>query len=448
MEVDMTDESPRPDRSRREFLRTTGTITLTAMAASLLPRGAAAALGHGPAVGKGVIGANDRIRVALVGVKGMGAGHIKHILEGMPDANVEIAAVCDVWEKARLTAREAAHLQAEQVYSDYRRMLDAKDLDAVLVATPDHTHAAISIDVMESGRDLYVQKPMTRRLDDAFRMLDTAKRTGRKVQVGTQGCTDPRFHRAREIVRSGALGRVLWAQTSYCRQNPKGEWNYEIDPAATADTVDWKAWLGSAPKRPFSPERYFRWRKYWDYGNGVIGDLLPHRLAPTLMAMGVEEYPATVSCMGGNLADTDQGPGPDGKPYGEKRDVGDTHLVTVQFPSGVMLLVASGTANERGVEDLIRGQKANLLMGGGKLVLEPERPFSDEVERKEEEFPESKEVHAQHVLNFFQALRGTAPLHCPIEDGVRIQAIVSMAEKSYRENRMVRFDAAARKMVV
>jgi len=444
----MTDERPRPDTSRRDFLKTTGTVTLATMAGALLPRGAAAALGHGPAVGKGVLGANDRIRVALVGVKGMGAGHIKHILEAMPEANVEIAAVCDVWEKARLTAREAAHLQPEQVYSDYRRMLDAKDLDAVIVATPDHTHAPISIDVMESGRDLYVQKPMTRRLDEAFRMLDTAKRTGRKVQVGTQGCTDPRFHRAREIVRSGALGRVLWAQTSYCRQNPKGEWNYEIDPAATADTVDWKAWLGSAPRRPFSPERYFRWRKYWDYGNGVIGDLLPHRLAPTLMAMGIEEYPATVSCMGGNLAETDRGPGPDGQPYGERRDVGDTHLVTVQFPSGVMLLVASGTANERGVEDLIRGQKANLLMGGGKLVLEPERPFSDEVERKEEEFPESKEVHAQHVLNFFQGLRGTAPLHCPIEDGVRIQAIVSMAEKSYRERRMVRFDAEARKMIV
>ena len=444
----MTAERPRPDTSRRDFLKTTGTVTLATMAGALLPRGAAAALGHGPAVGKGVLGANDRIRVALVGVKGMGAGHIKHILEAMPEANVEIAAVCDVWEKARLTAREAAHLQPEQVYSDYRRMLDAKDLDAVIVATPDHTHAPISIDVMESGRDLYVQKPMTRRLDEAFRMLDTAKRTGRKVQVGTQGCTDPRFHRAREIVRSGALGRVLWAQTSYCRQNPKGEWNYEIDPAATADTVDWKAWLGSAPKRPFSPERYFRWRKYWDYGNGVIGDLLPHRLAPTLMAMGIEEYPATVSCMGGNLAETDRGPGPDGQPYGERRDVGDTHLVTVQFPSGVMLLVASGTANERGVEDLIRGQKANLLMGGGKLVLEPERPFSDEVERKEEEFPESKEVHAQHVLNFFQGLRGTAPLHCPIEDGVRIQAIVSMAEKSYRERRMVRFDAEARKMIV
>jgi len=360
---------------------------------------------------------------------------------------VEIAAVCDVWEKARLVARESARLQPDQVFSDYRRLLDQKDIDAVVVATPDHTHFAIASDVLESGRDLYLQKPMTRRLDEAFRLLDTAKRTGRKVQVGTQGCTDPKFHRAREIVRSGALGRVLWAQTSYCRQNPKGEWNYEIDPAATEASIDWKAWLGPAPKRPFSAERYFRWRKYWDYGNGVIGDLLPHRLAPTLMAMGIDEYPQSVSCMGGNLADTDRGPGPDGKPYGDRRDVADTQLVTVQFPSGVMLFVASGTANERGVEDVIRGQKANLLMGGGKLVLEPERPFSDEVERIEENFPESKEVHALHVKNFFDALRGQAPLHCPIEDGVRIQAIVSMAEKSYREQRLVRFEPASRKML-
>jgi predicted dehydrogenase len=442
----MTDERPRSEASRREFLKTTSTLTLSAVAASLLPR-SAGAFGFAPAVSKRVIGANDRIRVGMVGVKGMGAGHIKHILEGMPDANVEIAAVCDVWEKARLTAKESARLQPDQVFSDYRRLLDQKGLDAVIVATPDHTHAVISTDVMESGRDLYVQKPMTRRLDEAFRLLDTAQRTGRKVQVGTQGCTDPKFHRAREIVKSGALGRVLWAQASYCRQNPKGEWNYEIDPAATVDSIDWKAWLGPAPKRSFSAERYFRWRKYWDYGTGVIGDLLPHRLAPTLMAMGIDEYPQSVSCMGGNLAETDRGPAPDGKPYGERRDVADTQLVTVQFPSGVMLFVASGTANERGVEDVIRGQKANLLMGGGKLVLEPERPFSDEVERLEENFPESKEVHALHVKNFFDALRGNAPLHCPIEDGVRIQAIVSMAEKSYRERTMVRFEPASRKMI-
>ena len=213
-------------------------------------------------------------------------------------------------------------------------MLDAKDLDAVIVATPDHTHAPIAIDVMESGRDLYVQKPMTRRLDDAFRMLDTAKRTGRSVQVGTQGCTRPQVQqRARGDRASGALGRVLWAQASYCRQNPKGEWNYEIDPEPRPQTPS-TGRPGSArpPSAPFSPERYFRWRKYWDYGTGVIGDLLPHRLGPALMAMGVEEYPRERLLHGRQPGRNRPRPGPDGKPYGERRDVGDTHLVTVAVP--------------------------------------------------------------------------------------------------------------------
>jgi predicted dehydrogenase len=439
--------SDRSELTRRDFLKTTGTTTFTAAAVSLLAGKASADLpARAPAVSSRVLGANDRIRVAVVGVKGMGGGHLKHILEEMPGANVEIASICDVWETARLRAKDQAHLPPEQVYSDYRRLLDRNDLDAVMVATPDHTHALIGIDVLESGRHLYIQKPMTRKLDDAFRLLDVAKRSGRMVQVGTQGCGDPRFHRAREIVKSGALGRLLWAQASYCRQNPTGEWNYKLEPEATAETVDWKAWLGPAPKRPFSAERFFRWRKYWDYGTGVIGDLLPHRLSPTMMAMGIEEFPQTVTCIGGNLVDSDRGPAPDGKPYGERREVGDTHLVTVQFPSGVMLFLASGTANERGVEDVIRGQKGNLLLGGGKLLLEPERPYSDELERKEETVEEPKDVHPLHVRNFFESLRGEAKLNCPIEDGIRVQAVISMAEKSYREGRSVRFDPTSRRM--
>jgi len=441
----MSDDKGRPDMTRRQFLEASGTTALTAAAGALVAGRAAAAPARGSAVAR-VIGANDRIQLGVVGVKGMGAGHIKHVLEGMPGENVAITAVCDVWEQARRSAQASTHLSDDRVFSDYRRMLDAKDIDAVIVATPDHTHAPISIDVMESGRNLYVQKPMVRKLDDAFRMLDVADRTGRLVQVGTQACTDPKFQRAREIVKSGALGRLLWAQASYCRQNPTGEWNYPIDPEATGSTVDWNAWLGSAPKRPFSPERFFRWRKYWDYGTGVIGDLLPHRLSPTLMAMGIDEYPSSVTCLGGNLADTDRGPGPDGQPYGERREVADTHLVTVQFPSGVMMFLASGTANERGVEDVIRGQKANLLLGGGKLVLEPERPYSEEIERQEETFPESDEVHARHVRNFVRAQRGAESLNCPIGMGIRIQVVVSMAEKSYRERRMVHFDPVARKM--
>ncbi len=436
-----------PDRSditRRDFLKRAGVVTVTAAGASLI--GATRARAATDAAASRVLGANDRIQVGIVGVKGMGGGHIKHILEQMPDENVAITAICDVWEQARLKANEATKLPEDRVFKDYRRLLDAKDVDVVLVATPDHWHSRIAVDALESGRHVYCEKPMTRHLDEAFKVLDTSNKTGRLVQLGTQGCTEPKYLAAREMVQSGALGRLLWAQASYCRNNPQGEWNYDIDPAANETTVDWRQWLGPAPKRSWSPERYFRWRKYWDYGTGVIGDLLPHRLAPLMMAMNIEEYPQTVSCIGGNLCDTDKGPDKDGKPYGERREVADTQLLLVQFPSGISFFLVSDTVNERGVEDVIRGQKANITMGGGKVVLEPERPYSDDVERKDVTATEPEHSHANHVKNFLEALRGNEKQHAPVELGARVQAIVSMAEKAYREQKLVRFDAASRKM--
>jgi predicted dehydrogenase len=431
--------------TRRDFLKTTGVAAATAAAgASLL--GATRARAATAASSARVLGANDRIQVGIVGVKGMGGGHIKHILEQMPEENVAISAICDVWEQARLKANEATKLAENRVFTDYRRLLDAKDVDVVLVATPDHWHSRIAVDAMESGHHVYCEKPMTRYLDEAFEILDTSKKTGRLVQLGTQGCTEAKYLKARELVKSGVLGRLLWAQASYCRNNPLGEWNYEIDPAANETTVDWRQWLGPARKRSWSPERYFRWRKYWDYGTGVIGDLLPHRLAPLMMAMNIEEYPEAVSCVGGNLCDTDKGPGKDGKPYGERREVADTQLVLVQFPSGISFFLVSDTVNERGVEDVIRGHKANITMGGGKVVLEPERPYSDDIERKDETATDPENSHANHVRNFFQALRGNETQHAPVDLGARVQTVVSMAEKAYREQKLVRFDARRRKM--
>ncbi|HVQ29600.1 MAG TPA: Gfo/Idh/MocA family oxidoreductase, partial [Vicinamibacteria bacterium] len=209
--------------TRRDFLRTTGASTAAVAAVSLAaPR----AVSAGGTVSPRILGANDRIRVGVVGVKGMGGGHIKHVLEQMPGENATIVAVCDVWEKARLKAKEAAKLEDAQVHSDYRRLLDQKDVDAVIVATPDHWHEEIAIAAMESGRHVYVEKPMTRHLEEAFAIQDAAKRTRCLVQLGTQGCSEPKWQQAREVVRSGRLGRLLWAQGSYCRNNPKGEWNY------------------------------------------------------------------------------------------------------------------------------------------------------------------------------------------------------------------------------
>ena len=429
--------------SRREFIRATAGTATTAIVAHATLQGAVQ--DRAPVVNPRVIGANDRIRIGIIGVKGMGGGHLRNLVgDEMRGDNAVVTAVCDVWENARLKALQTAGCGGDHAFADYRRLLDSRDVDAVVVATPDHWHGRMGVDALVAGKHLYIEKPMTRHLDEAFKLYDTAKRTKGIVQVGSHGCSDPKYHRARAIVKAGTAGRLLWAQGSYCRNNPKGEWNYVIDPEANERTIDWPAWLGPAGKRPFSAERYFRWRKYWDYGNGIIGDLWPHRLHPLVLAMNLEEFPKSVSCMGGDLCHTDAGLDAARKPFGEPREVADTTLMMVEFPSGVMLFLAGSTTNERGVEDIIRGQKANLTLGGGRLQIAPERPFVEELDARDETPPDAGESHVKHMRNCLDSIRATVPANCNEDLGLRVQTIVSMAELAYRKQKLVRFDERAR----
>ena len=431
--------------SRRDFMKTAVGTTTVAVAGSLVtPRVVRAA----PAVNPRIIGANDRIHLGFIGVNTMGGRHLRNVVgDDMSGDNVAAIAVCDVWETARNKARAAAGCPERQTYADYRRLLELKDVDAVVIATPDHWHGAMGVDALHAGKHLYIEKPMTRRLEEAFEIQDAAKRARRLVQVGSHGCSDPKWLHAREIVKSGVLGRLLWAQGSYCRNNPKGEWNYALAPEANEQTVDWKAWLGATPKYPWNAERFFRWRKYWDYGTGIIGDLWPHRLYPLMLAMNLDEFPRSVSCLGGDLCNTDAGPGADGKPYGERRQVADTTMMMVEFASGVMIFLAGATTNERGVEDVIRGQRANLTMGGNRLEITPERFYVDELEAGDRTPPDAGETHVKHMRNFLQSIRSNTPPNCNEDLGVRVQAVVSMAEIAYRRKTLVRFDEKTRKLV-
>jgi predicted dehydrogenase len=436
----MKNKENKLDLSRREFVKAAGISAAGLAAASPLlnemPSTRAATLVTPP--GK-IIGANDRIQFGFIGVGGMGSTHAS-IIKGFSETqNVAVSAVCDVYEKRRHLVGEKADIPENRVYSDYRRLLDNKDIDAVVIATPDHWHARIAIEAMQAGKHIYVEKPMTRTLEEAFKLRETAKQTNRIVQVGAHGTSDPKWHKARDIIKSGRIGHVHWAQASYCRNNPKGEWNYAIDPEATERSIDWKMWLGNARKRPFSAERFFRWRKYRDYATGIIGDLWPHRLHPLMFAISLNEYPETVACVGSNLCDYDTG-------NGEPREVADTTMVIVRFPSGAMISVAGSTVNELGVEDVIRGQKANLLLGGTRVQIQPERPFVDEIEARDETPSDSGETHAKHQKNFIDALRNNVAPNCDIELAVRVQTVLSMAELSYRSGKMLRFDAARLKI--
>lgn len=418
--------------SRRDFIRTAGLATAGVISGALVPSVGMAA--------PRVIGANDRINYGVIGVGGMGNGHLRHLLDLKQEQNIEVVGVCDVFHKRTESARNAAQLPESSGYADYRKLLERDDVDAVVVATPDHWHAQICLDAMEAGKHVYVEKPMTRTFDEALKMLDTAGRTKRLVQVGSQGCTDAKWHKAGEIVRSGGIGKVIWAQGSYCRNNPDGEWNYGIDPDLKPETCDWDMWLGPAPKRAFSAERYHRWRKYWDYGTGIIGDLWPHRLHPLMIAMAIDEYPKRVSCVGSIMCNTDEG-------HGEPRDVAEATMLQVEFPNGAMIVLAGSTVNEYGLEDVIRGQKGNMFFGGGKVQVRPERPFADEIEFQDVPVEGPGEDQKEHHRNLMRCIRGEGSLNCPVELGTRVMAMVEMAEKSYRKSRMARYYPNSRRIL-
>lgn len=226
--------------SRRDFLKAAGITAGGVMASSLVGNSLLAAAKPTVMAHPRAIGANDRINYAIIGVGGMGHGHLGHIMGLKQEQNLDLIAVCDVWDKRRLKAANDAGIPEAQSFRDYRKVLENKDIDVVIIGTPDHWHAPIAIAAMQAGKHVYCEKPMTRHLSEAFAMRETAKATGCLIQVGSQGCTDAKWHTAGKAVDDGKIGAVLWAQGGYCRNNPQGEWNWPIDASANPDNLDWK----------------------------------------------------------------------------------------------------------------------------------------------------------------------------------------------------------------
>lgn len=472
--------------TRRDFLKVAGTTAAGVLAAGLTsaaaPREAEAAVAaekmasgiavpvadtnkmtgtsggkfpRGTVMAKGrAIGANDRINVGFVGVGGMGGAHVGHFSADAKERNIVIGGICDVFQpriderKKRVmdTMSGAPVLVADK---DYRRLLENKDIDAILIATPEHWHAQVAVHAMEAGKHVYIQKPMTRYLDEAFLVHDVAKRTGRVVQVGSQGCSDAKWHAAGKAIREGRLGQLVMGQGSYTRNSADGEWNYGIDDRLSKDTLDWDMWLGSAPKRPFdnsiggagggkeplrddAKARFARYRKYWDYSGGILGDLMPHKLHPFLIAAGKAEYPVRVSCIGTRI--------------GKDREVDDTVQVLAEFPGNWSMLFVGSTVNEQGMQDMIRGHKATIYFGQN-VELRPERPYSEEIEGGTVplEGP-TGEPHQRHEIDWLTCIRTGKTPNCNIDLATKVQTIISLAEMSGRWKKTLLFDAKTRKV--
>ena len=215
---------------------------------------------------------NDRIRVALIGAGGMGSADAE---SSQKIPGVELVAVSDIYE-GRLT--RAKERWGKQLFTtrDYREVLARRDIDAVIIATPDHWHSKISIDAMNAGKDVYCEKPMVQQVDDGRDVVETQKKTGRIMQVGSQRVSSIVYKKAQELMQAGAIGELNMVEAWWDRNDAIGAWQYSIPPDASPENIDWDRFLGRAPKVPFEPVRLFRWRNYRDYGTGVAGDLFVH----------------------------------------------------------------------------------------------------------------------------------------------------------------------------
>ena len=426
--------------SRRDFIKKTATAAAAVAATNLLR---SPIYGQNQAPSANVAGANNKLTVGYIGVGGQGMAHVRSMKDHANESNIEQVAVCDVWEKRIEGAKSFIGGRCEG-YDDYRKVLDRKDIDTVVVSTVDHWHTKISNDAMNSGKHVYVEKPMTRYLGEAFEIYDVQKKTGKVLQVGSQGCSDRKWHVAAELIREGKIGPLVLGQDSYMRNDPKGEWNYTIDPDAKQDNLDWKQWLGPVQHRDtknFNADHYFRWRKYYPYCAGLLGDLFPHRLHPLMLATGNPEFPLRVVSIGNRSIQTDKN-----TPDTYMRTVPENVQLLAEFPSGLCLMVTSSTVNEQGLRSMIRGHHATLYFAGNRVELKPEKAFADEIDPETIDGIKPGEDVGVHERNWLSAIRGQAKANAGMDLAIKVQTVIALAELSERMGVSCHFDEKTRKI--
>jgi predicted dehydrogenase len=251
--------------------------------------------------------AGDKVRFASIGTGVEGCTIMQAALRC---PGTEVVAACDLYDGRLTAAREYAR---KPIFTtkDYRAILDRNDVDAVLIATPDHWHARITQDACAAGKDVYCEKPMSHTVDEAFAMIDAMQNHKRIVQVGSQCRSSIVYAKAREIFASGALGQVTAVEACLDRNDASGAWVYPIPPDASEQTIDWNQFLGDAPKRPYDPVRFFRWRCFRDYGEGLPGDLYVHMLTGIHYVAGITAPPLRAASMGGIFRWTENREAPD-----------------------------------------------------------------------------------------------------------------------------------------
>lgn len=384
-----------------------------------------------------ILGANSRLRIGVIGCGGQGNSHMRALMKMRETDNIEILDVCDVFDKR---TDQAAQFTGGKAVKEYRRLLENRDLDYVLIATPEHWHYQMAIDALSAGKHVYLEKPMTHTVEQAKKLVEKVKASNLRFQVGVQGMSDDSYEAANRYVKDGVLGKVVLAQIDYSRNHLKDFWAYDIDPDAKPGVnLNWTAWLGPAPRRPFDGDRCFRWRRYWDYSSGIASDLFIHRVTRIIKSLGLK-FPERGAGAGGKFEFTDSA-----------AEIPDTFNILLDYAGGPTVQLISSMANDTAVEHLLRGHKATLRFTNTGFTIEPQKLFAKDAQGNEvkpifhtKTGAESVELHHRNLIN---AIRSNEPIKCDAELGYYGVVACALGVDSYRKQKYMKWDSRHQRVV-
>ena len=446
--------------TRREFIRVgsgiataSAAINLTMLAPRLLSAAARQAA------------ASDTVRFASIGTGVRGCELLQASLR-VP--GIECVGVCDLYDSRHEAAKEAVKKDVPAP-RDYRTILDRKDVDAIIVATSDHQHRKVVVDACLAGKDVYCEKPMSHTVEDGFAIVAATQKANRILQIGSQGVSSILYGKAREIYRSGRLGDVFMIEAYSDRNSASGAWVYPIPPDASEQTIDWNAFLDGAPKRPFDPARFFRWRCFADYGEGLAGDLFVHLISGIHFITGTNSPPQRAQSTGGIFR------------WKDGRDFPDLLETFYDYPA-FRVVLRCNLNNDAGGFLAFYGTKGTMIIKGSTLSYTPQNtrpqpegysiygwparlrepylkkwhednplpvPLDFQLDQDVESFttPHDYDAVADHQANFFNAVRTRKPVVENEVFGNHAAIGCHMANYAYFNKAVAVWDQSAKKIV-
>jgi predicted dehydrogenase len=413
--------------SRRDFIRSTAQ---TAAAVSSLE--AAPFIAHGQ-----VQGANEQLGVGFIGVGGRGSSHV-HTMQRMIQAGekVRIVAVCDAYGYRR---EEAARQTGAKIYTRHEDLLADRNVDVVCIATPDRLHIPQALDAIRAGKDVYCEKPMGHWSQFALskQFFQETQKLKRVVQIGNQANSSPAWKQVGELIRQGAIGRVQHIQAGYYRD---GDWGERMPipdkEAKPGPDLDWEAFLGDAPKVPFTVDRFFSWRKYLDYGGGPSTDLFPHVITPFISIFNLR-FPSFAVGSGGIFKYTTY-----------DREVPDTFSLCLDYPEKLSIVLVCVLSNEHQSDPVIRGDEGTISLqtdwssGVDSLTVFPRKSEPRQIKGGR------MDTTYAHWQNLLSCVRSREKPVSDVEFGFHVQTALNMAMLSYLNRKVAAFDVAKQEIVL